>query len=129
MKNILIALLVLAFRYIEAQTIVSSPYDNHWNKSYVNSKGEELSASIQEINFKNGKPKIRNVVVENQSDLTLQMEYFESGKIKQMGYFRLIFDTKDKAYAWVPDLLWTYYDIDGKLEKYTLYKNGAIIKE
>ena len=111
------------------QQIINSQYDNHWNKSYINKNGEEVSVGVRDENYKSNKPKIRNFVVKNQSDLVLQKEYYESGKIKSIGYFRLIYDLKDENYRWIPDLIWTYYDEKETLKQQMIFLNGVIVKE
>ena len=84
---------------------------------------------IDDSNYKNNKPKIRNYVVKNQSDLVLQKEFYESSKVKSIGYYRLIYDTNDENYRWVPDLLWTYYDENEKLIKQETFINGVLVKD
>ena len=110
------------------QQLPSKEYDSHWNKYYMTKNGEEVYVGVKDDNYKNNKPKIRNFVVQNQTDLVLQKEYYESGKIKTLGYFRLIYDTQDENYRWIPDLLWTYYNEDETLIKQLLFCNGVLIK-
>lgn len=123
-----LAISLLAINDLFSQINVPSQYDNHWYKSYI-ANGLEVSVGIKNENYKSNKPKIRNIVIRNQADLILQYEYYESGNIKSIGYFRLIYDLTDENYRWVPDLLCTYYDENCVLINQILFCNGEIIKD
>ncbi len=123
------AINLLLLNCLYSQVVVPSDYDEHWVKRYMRPNGEEVSVSVYNLDYESKLQKVRNTVIKNQADLVLQKEYFESGKIKSIGYFRLIYITEDKNYGWQPDLLWTYYDENGTLKGQELFCNGILVKE
>jgi hypothetical protein len=67
--------------------------------------------------------------VNQQADLIYSTTYHDSTmlQIATQGYFRLVYVNSEIGYCWRRDLVWTYFDTFGKIQKTIFYNKGTAI--